>query len=67
MELGHLYLDLTTRENAMMSDSEFKDFIQRLHELSAKDGDIGHEYWTWVIRQLYEMRVTALRAAPPEQ
>lgn len=39
-----------------MNDKEFEELIERLHRLSAIDGDIGHEYWTKVIRQLTEMR-----------
>jgi hypothetical protein len=44
---------------AMMTDVEFQELIERLHKFSANDGDIGHAYWTRVIRQLREMRAMA--------
>lgn len=50
-----------------MTDLEFNELICRLHKQSARDGDIGHEYWTRVIRQLHEMRALALRAVPTER
>lgn len=46
----------------LMDEAEFGALIQRLHTLSATDGDIGHAYWTRVIGQLREMRLLAERA-----
>jgi len=44
-----------------MTDQEFETLISRLRTLSAIDGDIGHEYWTLVVKQLQEMRLQALK------
>jgi hypothetical protein len=48
----------------MVTDSEFRELIERLHKISAGDSDLGHAYWTRVIRQLKDMR--AMAYAPNE-
>jgi len=42
-----------------MNDAEFKELMEHLHRESGMHGDLGHAYWTNVIRQLKDMRAMA--------
>jgi hypothetical protein len=48
-----------------MTDKEFLELIERLHHISANDGDNGYAYWTRVINQLREMRRLSVIAKTP--
>ena len=47
-----------------MTDAEFEELTDILFKMSARDGDIGHEYWTRTIKSLKDMRAVCL-AHPP--
>lgn len=42
-----------------MSDEEFKNLLEKLHQFGLEDGDIGYAYWSKVIAYLKELRTIA--------